>query len=176
MSDSRKVNSPLILVPKTLLKEAVDQRTNSEDPIERFLSIANFLDAQDNPVANTRGEFIKRQIAGEDCEPFFEAHKENWGIPKFCENLITVNEFKNGFLWVMKDYTTAFSENGNIREWHILSPETFFIRKYEAWDATKNGKGDEMFHHEYGDCKQLFKKFSEEYGLLEFNQSPVFDF
>ena len=112
--------SPLALIDRQILNRAIKQRTNSNEPINEFLKIAQILSEDQNDSAKTRAEFIVRQCNGERCYEYFEKHQESWGIPNFQDHLVTVNEFKNGFLWTMKDYTTAFEENHQ-RVWSIIN-------------------------------------------------------
>ncbi|WP_020527081.1 hypothetical protein [Flexithrix dorotheae] len=180
MKDSRilhlnkilEIKSPLSLLPRAVLDEAIRKRSNTHDPILDFKTIADYLYKTNIHHAKTRAEFILRHCEGEDCEGFFEQHRESWGLPKFREDLVTINEFKNGFLWRMKDYTTAFAEDGYTRNWFTKSHESLFLRKYEAWDSGQTG--DELIHEEYGSCRDIFTKFLKEYGMYDFVRSPIF--
>ncbi|MBT33791.1 MAG: hypothetical protein CMO01_29350 [Thalassobius sp.] len=166
-----KVKSPLALIPRDLVDAIIEKRSEENEPIADFLLIAELLKKEKSESAKTRAEFIIKQCNGEFCEDYFEEHRDSWGIPTFAQNLISIKDFKNGFLWRMKSYTTAFEDDGIFEEWYTQSYETLFITRYEAWDA--GDSGNEKFHIEYGNCKKILKKFISEYGLYKLVKSPV---
>ncbi|UZR98084.1 hypothetical protein [Chondrinema litorale] len=166
-----KVKSPLALISRDLVDSIIEKRSEENEPIADFLLIAELLKKEKSESAKTRAEFIIKQCNGEFCEDFFEEYRDSWGIPIFAENLISIKDFKNGFLWRMKSYTTSFGDDSIVEAWFLKSYETLFITRYEAWESGKSG--DELFHVEYGNCKKIFKKFISEYGLYKFVKSPV---
>jgi hypothetical protein len=84
-----------------------------------------------------------------DAENFLEKHRESWGIPKFPDYLVTVDDFKNGFLHTFRDHSTTWCEDWEVKIWFFTSMEAKFIRHYEFGDfqygielATMSKSGD----------------------------------
>lgn len=101
--------------------------------IDLCMQISERLMTSDNPVAQSRGMFIRMQCDGEDAGEFFEAHRESWGIPKFSQDLVTVEDFQLGFLYTFRDHSTFWMENDAARDWFYTSSEARTVGEYEFW-------------------------------------------
>lgn len=166
------VTSPLLLLGNQL-DAAVHARNNRLlEPFDIYLDIADQLLQQDNDVAKTRASFIKMQCGGIDTEDFFEQHRESWGIPKFEEDLVTVHDFKNGFLFTFRDHSTSWSEDMEARDWFFNSVEARFVRHYQFW-ACDNGP-EEILLNASGDYKSIMWTIIKDYQVYSALISPIF--
>lgn len=161
--------SPLSSIPN--IGKIASRRSAHFEPIDDFIQMAALLEKGNSEACITRAQFISMQCEGEEAVDFFETHRESWGIPIFKENLLTTKEFKNGFLWTIKDYTTAFIEEGYLTSWFCKSYECLFIRNYQAWDFNEKPI---MIGQELGSCKEIFTRFIRDYGVMDRLSSPVF--
>jgi hypothetical protein len=101
------------------------------------------------------------QCGGIDTQDFFEQHRESWGIPKFEEDLLTVEDFKKGFLYTFRDHSTSWCEDGEARDWFFNSVEARFVRHYQFW-ACDNGAG-EILLSASGDYKSIMWTIVKDY-------------
>ena len=139
--------------------------------IEDLLFYARSLESSNEDSVKARGTLIRLQCQGLEAEDLFEAYRESWGIPVFQENLLTVSDFKNGFLWTFRDHTTSWAEDQEAREWFYTNIEARFVRKYEFW-AQDHGPDEKLFEKS-GTYKTILTALIQEadYGPLI---SPVF--
>lgn len=168
------MNSPL-LTP--LLTEQLDKiiqiRTNDlSESINPYLSFAEQLRQQPDDRAKARAEFIRLQCNKEDARQFFELHRESWGIPKFEEDLLTVDDFENGFLWTFRDHSTSWCEDSEARDWFFNHVEARFVRHYQFWGCD-NGI-DEVLLSTSGDYKSIMWTLVKEHHDYDALASPVF--
>lgn len=116
----------------------IDGRTNDlSEQVHLYFSFADRLSEQKVNAAQTRAEFIRLQCNNVDTEQYFEHHRESWGIPKFDEGLVMDKDFKNGFLWIFRDHSTSWNEDGQARKWFFVHSESRFVRHYEFWACDK---------------------------------------
>jgi hypothetical protein len=168
----KEIDSPLLTFPE-LVNNAIRERTNClTEPINAHLELAEKLSQLDNNEARTRAKFIRLQCGGIDAEDFFETHRESWGIPKFQENLVTVDDFRNGFLWKFRDHTTSWSEDMEAREWFSTHIEARFVRHYEFW--TCDDGPEKMLYSNNGDYKTILLRLVKIYQDYSVLISPVF--
>ena len=121
------------------LDAVIKSRTNElTENMDVYLDFAERLSQVDNDEAKARATFIRMQCSDIDTEDFFEQHRESWGIPKFEEDLLTVDDFKNGFLFTFRDHSTSWCEDAEARDWFFKSVESRVARNYEFW-ACDNG-------------------------------------
>lgn len=166
------VTSPLLLLTNQLDK-IIKVRTNDlTESINPYLTFADQLEQQSNEAAKTRAEFIKMQCGKKDTNQFFEQHRESWGIPKFEEDLLTVDDFKNGFLWIFRDHSTSWCEDGEARDWFFNSIEARFTRHYQFW-ACDNGT-DEVLLSSSGDYKSIMWTIVKDYQDYSALASSIF--
>jgi hypothetical protein len=139
--------------------------------IEDLLFYASYLESSNADSIKARGTLIRLQCKGLEAEDLFEAYRESWGIPIFHENLLTVSDFKNGFLWKFRDHTSSWVEDQEAREWFYTNIEARFVRKYEFWSADR-GSEEELFGKS-GKYKEILSALIKE---AEFGPliSPVF--
>ncbi len=139
--------------------------------IEDLLFYASYLESSDADSIKARGTLIRLQCQGLEAEDLFEAYRESWGIPAFQENLLTVSDFKNGFLWKFRDHTSSWSEDEEAREWFYTNIEARFIREYEFW--TDDRGSEERMFVKSGSYKEILSALIQE---AEFGPliSPVF--
>jgi hypothetical protein len=170
--EMNSVTSPLLLLADKL-NPVIQARTNNLlESVDIYLDFANQLSQHDNETAKTRAGFIRMQCSGIDTEDFFEQHRESWGIPKFKENLLTVGDFKNGFLHTFRDHSTSWSEDSEARDWFFNSVEARFVRHYQFW-ACDNGK-EEILHSSSGDYKSIMWTIVKDYQDYSALVSPIF--
>jgi len=139
--------------------------------IEDLLFYAGYLESSDTDSVKARGTLIRLQCQGLEAEDLFEAYRESWGIPIFHENLLTVSDFKNGFLWKFRDHTSSWGEDQEAREWFYTNIEARFVRNYEFWSDDRGS--EEMMFGKYGMYKEILSALIQE---AEFGPliSPVF--
>ncbi|TYZ07088.1 hypothetical protein FY528_16410 [Hymenobacter lutimineralis] len=133
--------------------------------------IAARLDALVSEAAKSRVAFIRRQLHGDAAEDLFQQWREQWGIPVFRENLVSISDFENGFMWRFRDHTTSWSDNQVAQEWFLTSLEAQTITQYEFWSCD-NGP-EECIDKVTGTYKQILEKLLAE-GVYEVLISPVF--
>jgi len=166
------VTSPLLLLTEQL-DTVIKARTNElSEPIDVYLDFADQLSRLVGDTAKTRAAFIRMQCGGIDTEDFFEQHRESWGIPKFEGDLLTVDDFKNGFLFTFRDHSTSWCEDGEAREWFFNSVEARFVRHYQFW-ACDNGP-EEILLSTSGDYKSIMWTIVKEYQDYSALASPIF--
>jgi hypothetical protein len=160
--------------PLLSLSDALDQifEATANNEIEELLSFANELSNLGTPSAKARAAFIRLQIRGIDTEDLFEEYRESWGIPKFDQDLITIDDFKNGFLWTFRDHTGSWSEDVEAREWFYTNIEARFARRYEFWSSDRGS--EEMILLESGDYKNILYSIVNKHGDYSPFISPVF--
>src|SRR6187401_2156958 len=108
--------SPLLLLPDQL-DIVIKSRTNDlSEPFDVYLDFAEQHLQMDSDTAKTRAAFTRMQCGGMDTEDFFEQHRQSWGVPKFEEDLVTVDDFKNGFLHTFRDHSTSWCEDREARD------------------------------------------------------------
>jgi hypothetical protein len=161
--------SPLLQI-KEELDRIIEATTNNSNVF--LLSFANLLSDLNTTPAKTRASFIRLQIGGIDTEDLFEEHRESWGIPKFEENLLGIQDFKNGFLWRFRDHTTSWAEDVEAREWFYTHIEARFTRRYEFWSCDHGP--EEMLTRESGDYKNILTSIINKHGNYTPFISPVF--
>lgn len=165
-----KLNQSPLLQVSNELDNVFEATANNE--IEELLSFANLLSDLGTVSAKARAAFIRLQIGGIDTEDLFEEYRESWGIPKFEEELVTINDFKNGFLWTFRDHTTSWSEDIEAREWFYTNIEARFARRYEFWSCDRGP--EEMILLESGDYKYILFSIINKHGDYSPFISPVF--
>jgi hypothetical protein len=166
------VTSPLLLLPAqldTLIKARI---ADLSEPLDAYLDFADQLLQFDNDAAKTRASFIRMQCGGIYTEEFFEQHRESWGIPKFEEDLITVEDFKNGFLYTFRDHSTSWCEDGEARDWFFKSVEARLVRHYQFW-ACDNGP-EEILLSASGDYKSIMWTIVKDYQDYSALASAIF--
>lgn len=166
------LGSPLLLLHGEL-DNIISLRTNDlSESLEGYLNFADRLFQLDVNVAKTRAAFIKMQCLGVGSEDHFEQHRESWGIPKFREDLVTVNDFRNGFIHTFRDHSTSWCEDVEAREWFYNSPEAWFVRHYQFW-ACDNGS-DEVLLSTSGNYKAIMWTLVNDHQEYSALVSPVF--
>jgi uncharacterized protein (TIGR02996 family) len=166
------VNSPLLLLADKL-DTIIKTRTNDlTEPIDAYLEFADKLSQLDKHAGKTRAAFIRMQCSGIDTKDFFEQHRESWGIPKFEEDLLTVDDFKNGFLFTFRDHSTSWCEDMEARDWFFKSIEARFVRHYQFW-ACDNGP-EEILLSASGEFKSIMWIIVKDYHDYSALASPIF--
>ena len=146
-------------------------KSAESNSIEDLLFYAGYLESSDKDSVKARGTLIRLQCQGLEAEDLFEAYRESWGIPIFQENLLTVSDFKNGFLWKFRDHTGSWSEDQEARDWFYTNIEARFVRKYEFWSDDRGS--EEMLFGKSGNYKDILSALilEADFGPLI---SPVF--
>ncbi|MBO2012081.1 hypothetical protein [Hymenobacter negativus] len=98
--------------------------------IELRADLAQRLDDLGTEASKSRAAFIRSQ----DSENF-NTNRESWGIPNFSEELVEIDDFKNGFLWRFRAHSTSWGDNQHADEWFYTSLEARSVTRYEFWDC-----------------------------------------
>ena len=147
-------------------------RTNDfSEPIGAYLEIADKLEATYRHNYISRAKFIREQCEGKTGKELFDKHREDWGIWNFDDNLVTVDDFKRGFLWCFRDHTTSWNDNQKAKTWFLTSAEGLFVRRYEFW--TWDNRFDECIEVREGSYKEILMSLLK-VGDYEVLCSPVF--
>jgi hypothetical protein len=144
---------------------------NVSEPLDIYLKIINELEATNNPDNISRAKFITEQINGNSGKEIFDAKREEWGIDNFEEDILTVDDFKRGFLWCFRDHTTSWSDNQKAKNWFLNSNEAIFVRRYEFW--TCDNGFDECNDVREGSYKEILLSLLKD-GDYEVLSSSVF--
>lgn len=139
--------------------------------VDAYLKFADQLEATHRYNYISRANFIREQCKGLDGKHLFDKYREDWGIWNFSEELVTVDDFRNGFLWRFRDHTTSWNDNQKAKTWFLTSGEGLFIRRYEFWTCD-SGK-DECIEVREGSFKEILLSLLKE-GDYEVLTSPVF--
>lgn len=148
------------------------RRTNDfSEPVEPYLRFADKLEATYRHNYVSRAKFIREQCEGYTGEELFDKYRKDWDIWDFDENLVTVEDFKRGFLWRFRDHTTSWNDNQKAKTWFLTSPEGLFVRRYEFW--TWDNNFDECIEVREGSYKEILLSLLKD-GDYEVLCSPVF--
>ena len=109
----RQKESPLMLLNENL-EDLIEAAASNNK--EYLLSFAERLSQVEEPSARARAAFIRLQCNGIDTEDLFDAYREGWGIPKFEDDLVSFQDFRNGFLWTFRDHTSSWNEDHEARD------------------------------------------------------------
>ena len=161
---------PLSNVPH--IEQLASTRTNDlSEPIEPYLQIANELEATNRYEFISRAKFIREQCEGREGKELFDKYREDWSIWNFPEDLVTVEDFRRGFLWRFRDHTTSWIANQQAKTWFLTSPDGLFVRRYEFW--TYDNLFEECIEVREGSYKEILLSLlnDEDYEVL---CSPAF--
>jgi hypothetical protein len=117
----------------SILASVVDSPTELEsagNSSEFRLELVQRLEALGTEASKSRAAFIRNQEAEN-----FNANRGAWGIPNFSEEPVTIDDFKNGFLWRFRAHTTSWGDNQHADEWSYTSLEARSVTRYEFWDC-----------------------------------------
>ena len=154
------------------IKQLAQSRTiDLSEPIEQYLAVAAEMEQTGQPHYITRSQFILQQVDGNLGEEIFDQYCEDWEVWKFPEQILTVEDFKRGFLWLFRDHTTSWSANEKAKGWFLSSPEAFFVRRYELWSCDHGY--DECIEVREGSYKEILNSLllDGDYVVLA---SPIF--
>jgi hypothetical protein len=143
------------------IDELCHSRSNDfSEPLDIYLNIASQLEATGKNNYITRAKFIRQQCEGDLSKELFDKCREDWGIWNFDEDILTVDDFKRGFLWKFRDRTTSWNDNQKAKTWFLTSPEGLFVRRYEFW--TWDNQKDECINIKEGSCKEILRSLLRE--------------
>ncbi len=116
------------------IEDLLESRTvKHTDTLAKYLKITEYLRSLPYDSAKKRAQFIEDQCNGKDGNDIFIENCESWGIPSFKESILTAEDFKYGFLWTYREFTTSFSDNQKSKNWFLTSYEARFINHYQFW-------------------------------------------
>ena len=132
MSDKKDLVSKLIKQVSILASvvESASELNDISESSELQLEISRRLRALKTDASQARATFILKQN-----EAVFNANREIWGVPSFGEDLVTLGDFKDGFLWRFRAHTTSWAHNQLADEWFYTSLEARSVTRYEFWDC-----------------------------------------
>ena len=129
-------------------------RTNDlSEPLDLYLKVANELEATLRLEYLARAKFIREQCKGDNGKELFDKYREEWNINNFDEDILTVDDFKRGFLWKFRDHTTSWSDNQKAKTWFLNSPEGYLL------DVTNFGLVTKVMMNALKYEKAAIKKF-----------------
>lgn len=141
------------------------------EPIDLYFKVADELQSTNRHNYISRANFIREQVNGKDGRDIFDKSREDWGIWNFDENILTVDDFRRGFLWCFRDHTTSWNDNQKAKTWFLTSPEGIFVRRYEFWTCDKGF--DECIEVREGSYKEILLSLLKD-GDYEVLSSPAF--
>src|SRR5450432_291675 len=157
MTDRSKYFEYIKLAKSPLVQFAGDMeqlvKAARDNSIRDLLYFANQLETSDSASVKARGTFIRLQCKGLEAEDLFEEYRESWGVPKFQEDLLTVSDFKNGFLLTFRDHTTSWGEDREARHSFYSNLEAQFVNRYEFWSVDHGP--EEIVFVESGGYKEI---------------------
>ena len=163
MSIEEIVKQPSILA---VVINSPEELKAVSDSSELRLEFVRRLEALGIGVAKSRAVFILNQDISN-----FNANRVAWGVPNFSEELVGIDDFKNGFLWRFRAHTTSWGHNQRADEWFYTSLEARTITRYEFWDCDEGPEKVDFVLT--GDCKAILKQLLSE-RIYEVLISPVF--
>jgi hypothetical protein len=166
------IDPPLLFLPNSLELIINNRTSDLSESTEPYFKFADMLSQFHNNAAKSRAEYIRMQCRGIPTKAFFEKHQESWGIPKFKEELVTDDDFKNGFLYTFRDHTTSWCEDTEARQWFFKNIEARFVRHYRLF-SYDNGLDEIIisFSGNYGSIMWEIVKGNQDYSALS---SPFF--
>ncbi len=169
----KPITSPLALLNKELLNKLSEiNETELSKPADIHFEIIDALKQVGSTAALSRAEFIRLQCTDVECDTFFNANCESWGIPLFQEDILNASDFKFGFLYRFRDHSTSWNEDYRARNWFYNHLEARFANNWQFW-ICDNGP-DELLYTETGNYKSLLYTLAKKYEDYEALKSPVF--
>ena len=166
---SHKSSISTLVKQPSILAEVIstpDELDEVGDSVELRLKLAQRLEALETEASKSRATFIRNQ----DAENF-NANREAWGIPSFSEELVEIDDFKDGFLWRFRAHSTSWSDNQHADEWFYTSLEARSVTRYEFWACDEGPeKADIVFTGTY---KAILQQLLADH-VHEVLVSPVF--
>ena len=141
------------------------------EPTGLYFKIVDELQSTRRHQYVSRASFILEQLNGKDGRGIFDKFREDWNIWNFDENILTVEDFKRGFLWRFRDHTTSWNDNQKAKTWFLTSPEGIFVRRYEFWTCDKGF--EECIEVREGSYKEILLSLLKD-GDYEVLCSPAF--
>lgn len=144
---------------------------NLSESIDIYFKVIDELQSTNRQNYVSRANFIREQLNNKSGKDLFDKFREDWGIWNFDENILTVDDFRRGFLWCFRDHTTSWNDNQKAKSWFLTSPESLFVRRYEFWSCDKGS--DECIDVREGSYKEILLSLLKD-GDYEVLCSPVF--
>ena len=169
MSKAKKMSIEELVKQPSILADVINSPAELETvglSSELRSELANRLEALETETAKSRATFIRNQDAGN-----FNANREAWGIPDFSEELVEVDDFKNGFLWKFRAHTTSWGDNQHADEWFYTSLEARSVTRYEFWNCDEGPEKVDFVIT--GDYKSILQQLLANH-IHEVLISPVF--
>ena len=156
---------------KDLVLLASTRTIDLSEPTGLYFKIVDELQSTRRHQYVSRASFILEQLNGKDGRGIFDNFREDWNIWNFDENILTVEDFKRGFLWRFRDHTTSWNDNQKAKTWFLTSPEGIFVRRYEFWTCDKGF--EECIEVREGSYKEILLSLLKD-GDYEVLCSPAF--
>ena len=150
---------------------AITRNNDLTEPIEPYLQVAEQLEITNRHNYISRAKFVREQCGGRSGKELFDKFREDWDIWNFDEEILTVDDFKRGFLWRFRDHSTSWNDNQKAKTWFLTSPEGLFVRRYEFWICDKGY--NECLEIREGSYKEILTSLLKD-GDYEVLCSPVF--
>ncbi len=171
----RKVKSPLLQLPTFILNNLIDLRNKDlSATLPVYNEVCNYLQQADTAESKSRAEFIRLQCSGKPDKDFFVSHCESWGIPIFKEEILTVDDFKFGFLWRFRDHTTAWSEDQEAREWFYTNIEAQLATEWQFIQEENEEEDEKVIYTEFGSYKQIITTLANKHSEFEVLKNGLF--
>ncbi|MBF9221742.1 hypothetical protein [Hymenobacter ruricola] len=165
----REMSIKELIKRPSILAEVINSPTELENvgvSSELRSELAQRLEFLETEASKSRAAFIQSQ----DAENFNQ-NRELWGIPNFSEELVEIDDFKDGFLWRFRAHSTSWGDNQYADEWFYTSLEARSVIRYEFWDCDEGPeKADVVFTGTY---KAILQQLLADH-VHEVLISPVF--
>ncbi|GAA4733457.1 hypothetical protein [Flavisolibacter ginsenosidimutans] len=108
-----------------------ERNAQLSEPVSLYLSIAEELERHPGHEFKGRAAFIRDQCSGFDAGRLFQKYRKAWNIPLFAEGILDVSDFKRGFLYRFREYSTSWNDSLAAKDWFLRSEEARAVRRYE---------------------------------------------
>src|SRR6478672_859643 len=131
MAVGRNLSVPMFEQISTFERMLNERKVDLSEPISLYLSIAEELERHSGHEFKGRAAFIRDQCNGFDAGRLFQKYRKAWDIPLFDEGILDVSDFKRGFLYRFREYSTSWNDSLAAKDWFLRSEEARAVRHYE---------------------------------------------
>ncbi|RYY65851.1 MAG: hypothetical protein EOO12_05875 [Chitinophagaceae bacterium] len=125
---------------------------DGSESTDLYGQVAAELEKGSGHADKSRASFIRDQCAGFDGKAIFQKYAGRWGIPAFRDGLVSLADFRRGFLYRFRDHSNDWPDAAAARDWFLQSPEAKTARRYEYWSKERG----------FAECVQVVEGSYEE--------------
>ena len=94
------------------IEQLIAARTSElSEPLEIYYAITERLEQMNGEKYSSRANFIRQQCENFSGKEKFDKYRQEWGVDNFDEDIVSVTDFKRGFLYTFRDHTTSWNDN-----------------------------------------------------------------